>query len=109
MITKYELFRSQWNSTSPSIGIHGNQMIGQEMRNDNKNDYNAIRRDSKNSCYGTTGKVISNAYQSDKYLPILGNSDRGSIVVYYQIKPFAFPIGACKLSQWEIYMGPTPK
>ena len=63
MITKYELFRSQWNSTSPSIGIHGNQIIGQEMRNDNKNDYNAIRRDSKISCYGTTGKVIINANQ----------------------------------------------
>ena len=62
------IFHSQWNSTSPSIGIHGNQMIGQEMRNDNKNDYNAIRRDSKISCYGTTGKVISNANQSDKYL-----------------------------------------
>ena len=64
----FEIFCSQWNSTSPSIGIHGNQIIGQEMRNDNKNDSNAMRRDSKISCYGTTGKVISNANQSDNYL-----------------------------------------
>ena len=64
-ITKFgsNFIRSQWNSTSPSIGIHGNQLIGQEMRNDNKNDYNAIRRDSKITCYGTTGKVIFNVNQ----------------------------------------------
>ena len=62
-ITKFgsNFIRSQWNSTSPSIGIHGNQLIGQEMRNDNKNDYNVIRRDSKISSYGTAGKVIINA------------------------------------------------
>ena len=69
IITKFgsNFIRSQWNSTSPSIGIHGNQLIGQEMRNDNKNDYNTIRRDSKISCHGT-GKVIPNAYLSDKWL-----------------------------------------
>ena len=82
------IFHSQWNSTSPSIGIHGTQTIGQEMRNDNKNDYNAIRRDSKNSCYGTTGKVISNANQSDNYL--------SWGIPIGAMKPFAFLIGACK-------------
>ena len=38
------------------------------MRNDNKNDYDVVRRDSKISCYGTTGKVIINVKQSDTYL-----------------------------------------
>jgi hypothetical protein len=45
------------------------------MRNDNKNDYNAIGRNSKNSCYGTTGKVILmpiNLY----WIAIMGKSGR---------------------------------
>ena len=60
----FSVFRS--HLTSPSFGIHGNQIIDQEMRNENKNGYNAMRPDSKISCYGTTGKVICNANQLDK-------------------------------------------
>ena len=46
---------------STSIGINGPQMMGQEVRNDTKSEYNPMRRDSKMSCYGTTTPTTSNS------------------------------------------------
>ena len=55
------------------------------MRNDNKNDYDVVRRDSKISCYGTTGKVIINVKQSDTVVPEPGGHYASTTTVYPDI------------------------